>query len=265
MKVAAAQFACTLGDVIANVAKMCDLAAQARQQGAELIVFPEMADTGYAMPVIREKATAWTTGAVPSLRECAKEFSIAMVCGVAERVDDCIFNAQVAIDAHGEIIGRYRKTHLFTGDANDESACFCAGDELATVSLGEFRGGLAICYDLRFPEIFRALTVDHHANLFLHSSAWPFPRLEHYRTLVLARAIENQSYFIASNRVGKDAGVLCCGSSTIIDPYGVVLAAASADREEIIYAEISMEVVRSVREHIQVFAHRRAGLYSAER
>ncbi len=265
MKIAVAQIACALGEVETNIAKMRASATKAREQGAELIVFPEMADTGYSMPIIREKATAWTTGAVPALREMAKELSLAVVSGVSERVDEAIYNTQIVIDASGEILGRYRKAHLFAGGTNDESKCFKPGNELVDVSLGEFRFGLTICYDLRFPEIFRALAVEQQTNVFLVSAAWPFPRLEHFRALAMARAIENQSYLIASNRVGVDDGATCCGSSVIIDPYGVVMAAASADREELIQAEISVDVLNAVRERMKVFAHRRVDLYEKRR
>ena len=98
-------------------------------------------------------------------------------------------------------------------------------------------------------------------NAFVISSAWPFPRVEHLRTLAMARAIENQSYVILSNRVGTDDRVPFCGSSAIIDPYGVVVAAGSTDREELVSAELSAEVIASVRKHMPVFEHRRSDLY----
>src|SRR5216110_3365220 len=94
------------------------------------------------------------------------------------------------------------------------------------------------------------------------SSAWPFPRIEHFRTLALARAIENQSYVIASNRVGKDDDLWFCGSSAIIDPRGVMVASASADREELIQADVSEDLVLSVRSRVESLAHRRQDLYN---
>ncbi len=127
---------------------------------------------------------------------------------------------------------------------------------------GRFRFGFSICYDLRFPEFYRKLATEDEANVFILSSAWPFPRVEHFRILATARAIENQSYVIASNRVGKDDGVPFCGSSAIIDPYGVVVASASADREELLVAEISLENLQSVRDRMPVFTDRRSDLYS---
>jgi predicted amidohydrolase len=109
--------------------------------------------------------------------------------------------------------------------------------------------------------MYRRLVVDQNVDAFIVSSAWPFPRLEHFRTLILARAIENQSYVIASNRVGKDDDLWFCGSSAIIDPRGVVIASASADREELIQADVSKELVLSVRSRVESLAHRREDLY----
>ena len=172
-----------------------------------------------------------------------------------------IYNSQVFIDANGEVAAKYRKIHLFTAAPIEEHKCFAAGGEFTSVAVGGLRFGLSICYDLRFPELYRTLAVEEEVRAFIISSAWPFPRVEHFRTLATARAIENQSYMIAANRVGMDDGVTFCGSSAIIDPYGVVIAAASTDREELIQAEISEEVVNSVRDRMAVFAQRRQDLY----
>jgi len=261
MKIAAAQISCALGEVEANLRKIRDFSAQAREGGAELIVFPEVADTGYSMPIIADSATPWTAGAVPELRKIARDLSIAIICGVSEREGDAIYNSQVFIDASGDIAGSYRKTHLFTGTPVGEDECFLPGGELKSFPFGGLRLGLSICYDLRFPELYRTLAIEQKANVFILSSAWPFPRIEHFRTLVAARAIENQSYMISSNRVGTDEGVTCCGSSAIIDPYGVTLASASTDREEVILAEVSEEVIISVRNKMAVFAQRRPDVY----
>jgi omega-amidase len=159
------------------------------------------------------------------------------------------------------VAGSYRKTHLFAGTPIGEDECFSPGNELKSFPFGGLRLGLSICYDLRFPELYRTLAIEEQANVFILSAAWPFPRLEHFRVLATARAIENQSYMIVSNRVGTDEGVTCCGSSAIIDPYGVILASASTDREELVQAEVSLEVVRSVRDKMAVFEQRRPELY----
>lgn len=261
MKIAAAQIACALGDIDANVRKMHDFASRAKEAGAELIVFPEMADTGYAMSVIQKHATAWTDGAVPQLQEIAKTLGLGIVSGLSERDGESIYNSQVSIDASGQIAAKYRKTHLFSPPPIEEHKCFSPGDELVSFVAGGLRFGLTICYDLRFPEVYRTLACNEEVNVFIISSAWPFPRLEHQRVLATARAIENQSYVILSNRVGKDEGVAFCGNSAIIDAYGVVIAAASADREELIVSEVSEEVIASVRDRMGVFEHRRPDVY----
>jgi omega-amidase len=261
MKIAAAQIACTLGDVAANLAKMRDFCARAKKEGVELIVFPEASDTGYSMPVIREQAKPWSAGAVPALQKMAKELSLTIVAGVAERDGDAVYNAQVFIDASGKLVASYRKTHLFVLAPNDESTCYTPGDKFVSVPADGFNFGLSICYDLRFPEVARALALEHDANVLLVSSAWPLPRVEHLRALSIARAIENQSYLVLANRTGVDAGVTCCGMSAIIDPSGVTLASASADCEELLVADISSETIATVRNWIPVFAHRRTDLY----
>lgn len=271
MKIAAAQISCVLGDFNANVSKIWDFAMRAKKAGAELVVFPEMVDTGYSMPVIEKHAKAWSDGAVRDLRKIAREISIAIVAGISDRDGASIFNAQVFVNAQGEVLAKYRKTHLVTAAPLDERVCLSPGNEFVSCKIdppsrssgvaGKFNVGLSICYDLRFPEMARTLVVGRGANVIVNSSAWPVVRAEHLRILALARAVENQCYVIIANRVGTDDGVTFCGSSVIVDPSGVILATASPDREELIQAEISEEVIADVRNRVTVFAHRRGELY----
>jgi omega-amidase len=261
MKVAAAQISCSLGDSKANLLKVRDFSREARDTGAELIVFPEMTDTGYSMSVIEAHASSWTRGFVPGLQEIAAKLSIAIVCGVSERDGTSIYNSLVFVDQQGQIAAKYRKTHLYAVAPVEEEKCFASGDTFSSFALGNLRFGFSICYDLRFPEMYRKLTIEQNAGAFIVSSAWPFPRIEHFRTLVHARAIENQSYVIASNRVGKDEDLWFCGGSAIIDPRGVAIASASADREELIQADVSQDLVLSVRRRVESLAHRREDLY----
>ena len=261
MKIAVAQISCSLGDPDANLLKVRDFCARAKETDADLIVFPEMIDTGYSMPVIQAHAASWSGGFVPGLQEIARQLSIAIVSGVSERDGASIYNSQVFVDQQGNIIAKYRKTHLFAVAPIEEHKCFSPGDTFASFAFAGLRFGFSICYDLRFPEMYRQLVLEQNANALIVSSAWPFPRVEHFRTLAMARAIENQSYVIASNRVGKDDDLWFCGSSAIIDPRGVAVAAASADREELIQADLSEDLVLSVRSRVESFAHRRQDLY----
>jgi predicted amidohydrolase len=261
VKVAAAQISCSLGDFDANLRKIRDFATRAKKSGAALVVFPEMTDTGYSMPVIQKHARNWKEGAVGGLQKIAKEDSIAVVAGISDCDGDSIFNAQVLVSANGEILAKYRKTHLVTAAPLDERVCLSPGNEFVTCKIDKFTVGLSICYDLRFPEMARTLVVKHGANVIVNSSAWPVVRAEHLQILVLARAVENQSYFIIANRVGTDDGVTFCGGSLIVDPSGKILASASPDREELIHAEISEQVIEEVRDLVHVFEHRRPELY----
>jgi omega-amidase len=261
MKVAVAQISCELGEPGTNLSKVRDFSQRAKEAGAQLIVFPEMTDTGYSMPVIQKHASHWKNGFVCGLQEIARQLSIAIVSGVSERDGSSIYNSQVLVDANGDIVAKYRKTHLYAVAPVEEQTCFAPGDAFASFALGGLCFGFSICYDLRFPEMFRKLVSDQKVGAFIISSAWPFPRVEHFRVLAQARAIENQSYVIASNRVGGDGDLWFCGSSAIIDPRGVVIAAASADREELIHADLSQELVRSVRQRVESLAHRREDLY----
>jgi omega-amidase len=261
MKVAAAQISCSLGDPKANLLKVRDFSRRARDGEVELIVFPEMTDTGYSMSVIQDHASSWDSGFVPGLQEIAANLSIAIVCGVSEKDSASVYNSLVLVDQQGKIAAKYRKTHLYAVAPVEEQKCFASGDTFASFTLGDLRFGFSICYDLRFPEMYRRLVIEQNVGAFVNSSAWPFPRIEHFRTLALARAIENQSYVIASNRVGKDEDLWFCGSSAIVDPRGVAIASASADREELIEADVSQELVLSVRDRVKSLAHRRQDLY----
>ena len=271
MKVATAQISCVLGDRTANLDKVRDFASRAKDSGTELIVFPEMIDTGYSMPAIKQYAAAWEEGAAPELQKIAKQLALGIVCGISDRDGEFIYNAQVFIDASGEIVAKYRKTHLVTAAPLDERSCFSPGNQFVSCKLdplkngfaaaNKFNVGLTICYDLRFPEGCRTLAVEHNVNVFVTSSAWPAVRVEHLKVFARARAIENQCYLILANRVGTDDGVTFCGSSAIIDPTGAIVAGASVDREELLQAEISNAVIDSVRTNMAVFAHRRPELY----
>jgi len=261
MKVAVAQISCSLGDPETNLSKVRDFSQRAKEAGAELVVFPEMTDTGYSMPVIQKHANHWKTGFVASLQQIANELSLAIVSGVSERDGDSIYNSQVLVDAKGNIVTKYRKTHLYAVAPVGEQTCFAPGNTFESFALGNLRFGFSICYDLRFPELYRKLVTEKNVDAYTISSAWPFPRVEHWCVLAQARAIENQSYMIASNRVGKDDELWFCGNSAIIDPRGIVIAAASPDREELIHADVSQELVQSVRRRMQSLGHRRQDLY----
>src|SRR5882762_3321258 len=175
MKIAVAQISCSLGDPEANLSKVHDFSRRAKDVSAELIVFPEMTDTGYSMSVIQKHADEWNSGFVPGLREIASRLSIAIVSGVSERDGSSIYNSQVLVDPKGDVLAKYRKTHLYAVAPVEEQACFAPGDSFASFELGGLHFGFSICYDLRFPEMYRKLVTKHTLDAFLIFSACRFP------------------------------------------------------------------------------------------
>ncbi len=260
MKFAVAQLKCTLGDVPANCAQWVALAEQAKQQGCDAIVFPEMSDTGYEVATIQQHASPWPGLPYNTARETAKRLGMYLLCGMSERDGENIYNTFAVFNRLGELKTKYRKTHLFSPSPVCEHLCVTAGEEFTVVDIDGFKCGLLICYDLRFPELARTLTL-WGAEVLIISSAWQFPRVVHWNTLLAARAIENQAYVIASNRVGTDGPTNFCGSSRIIDPYGVIVASAAEDRSELIIGEVTRETIEWVRGRMPVLQDRRQDLY----
>ena len=148
MKIAVAQISCALGDPEANLSKVREFSRRAKDASAELIVFPEMTDTGYSMPVIQKHASHWKTGFVPGLHEIARELSIAIVSGVSERAGSSIYNSQILADAKCDIVAKYRKAHLYAVEPVEEHTCFAQGDAFASCELGGLQLGFSIWYDL---------------------------------------------------------------------------------------------------------------------
>ncbi len=257
VKIAIGQITCAVGEITANLDKMRAFSGRARDEGAAWIVFPEMSDTGYVMSVVKERAGNWNEGAVRALRAIAREMALGIIAGVSERDPEHIYNSQVAIDAQGEIVAKYRKMHLYAPAPVEEHKVFAAGNEVVSFATGDFRIGLGICYDLRFPELFRKLAIEEKTNVFVLSSAWPSKRPKHLRALAIARAIENQSYFVISNRVGRDGDGVFCGGSAVIDPMGEIVAEAGVENDDVIFAEIARTEIESFRTRMAVFEHRR--------
>jgi len=172
-----------------------------------------------------------------------------------ERRGDNLYNTSILFDPDGEEIAVYSKIHLF-GYGSREPEVLTPGTSPTVVDTSMGRVGMAVCYDLRFPELFRAMT-DLGAELVLVASAWPHPRVQAWSTLLRARALENQVYLIAANGVGPTAsGPTLCGNSSIIDPWGTVIASAG-DEAAIVESVIDMASVGETRSRFRQLADRR--------
>ena len=263
MKVAVAQIACIPGDTSANLSQMTQAVEHASERGAEMIVLPEMADTGYVMADILRTASPWEAGAGPRLCELAARLNISIICGLSRRCDSGVFNTAVMIDRHGSVIDEYRKTHLFSASPVEEHRHLQQGNRLTMAELNGWKIGVLVCYDIRFPEAARTLALAG-AEAIIVPSAFPYPRLRHWEILTASRAIENQIWVITANRCGTDGGLTFCGSSAIIDPFGVRRASASDAGPDFLLGEIDRQTLERTRSGIAVFRDRREELYDVE-
>ncbi len=261
MKISTAQISVVPGDVKGNTDIMLTYVGQAKGRGADVIVFPKMADTGYDLPLVVKTAQDWNKGTVPSLKKAAAEHRINIVAGVSERVSEGVYNTNVIINREGEVIGAYRKTHLCTNNPPLEHHFLQAGNKLEIFGLEDTQCGFMTCYDIRFPEIARTLTIKGAKILFI-TSAFSMSRIQHWEILLAARAIENQVFVVACNRIGTDAGMTFCGASTIIDPYGTIVSIGSAIHEGLITGEINLDMINALRSQYKVLEDRRPALYS---
>jgi predicted amidohydrolase len=208
---------------------------EAARKNANMICLPELFITGFDYDYI-EKISETFAEKVPSiLGEKAKEAEAYIIAGsIPERRRDGIYNTSIFFNPRGEVIGKYSKIHLFP--LMKEEKYFTAGRDIPVFSTEFGRVGIMICYDLRFPELARKLTLKGAEVIFLPSQ-FPYPRLDHWRILLQARAIENQIYIVAVNRVGSYGTDTFFGRTSIIDPWGETIS-SSGDEERIVTAEI---------------------------
>lgn len=259
MKVALIQMDIALGDVAANRAKAMAMLAEGVGRGAELLVLPEMWTTGYALEEIHNLAEPPGGPTLAMLRGFARERGVAVVAGsLAESGGGRVYNTAYAIGPDGEVAARYRKIHLIGLMAEDRY--LSPGEARCTFDLGFGPAGLIICYDLRFTELPRALALEGCRTLFVPAE-WPASRGRHWTALNIARAIENQMFVIAVNRVGRDAANLFCGHSLIVDPWGEVVAEGTGEAEEVIVADVDFAAVEEIRKRMPVFNDRRPECY----
>ncbi|MBO0800907.1 MAG: carbon-nitrogen family hydrolase, partial [Blastocatellia bacterium] len=211
----------------ATHARVSALLAKTKPQPGTLVVLPEMFATGFSMNVagIDDSETRETQD---FLARTAAEYRIYLLGGlVAKHPNGRGINQSVVYAPDGGELARYAKIHPFT--LGGESDNYAAGEGLCLFDLEEFRVAMFICYDLRFPEIFRE-AVRRGANLYTVIASWPVAREDHWVTLLRARAIENQAYVIGVNRFGSDPKFFHPGHSLIVHPSGKVLA--EGEREE---------------------------------
>jgi len=252
---ASVQFNIGMGQVDANLGKALAGLRRAREKDARLAVLPEMWSTGYDYKRLASLAEE-TPRVLDALRQLSVELEMVIVGSLPEKEGGTIYNTAWVVD-RGSIAGSYRKLHLFSTMGEDRFLGAGAGTLVVPTSVG--RLGVAICYDLRFPELFRKLALEG-AEILCLPAEWPKPRQEHWRTLLRARAIENQLFVAAANCCGLQGKLDFFGMSLLISPRGEILAEAGETETELT-ALFDFEEMATYRFQIPCFRDRRPEIY----
>ena len=255
MKVAAVQLKCS-PEQSDNFSRAASIVHSASQQGAELVVLPELFASLGRTSHMREVAEPLDGPTLAWAQSAAQANNCALIAGsFIERDGDALFNTSVAVGADGSLLGRYRKIHLFDvdieGARSKESDTFSSGTDPVVVDINGLRVGLTICYDLRFPELFRA-EADQSADIIVVPAAFTEATgRDHWELLLRARAVENQTMIIAAAQWGTSpVGIDRYGHSLIIDAWGRVLADAGPDNDTVVVAEFDAELQADIRKRM---------------
>ena len=248
-----------------NVARAVELTRRAADKGASVVALPETFDYRGDKGDLKEVAETLPGSALTPLMVVAKERQIWILAGSVHESDPAggmPFNTSVLISPRGDLAATYRKTHLFDiaiGDRSvTESAKYQPGSEVVCVDAAGTRIGLTICYDMRFPELYRLLA-DAGADVVFIPSSFTAPTGEaHWEVLLRARAIENQCFVVAPGQAGIGAGgIATYGNSMIVDPWGRILARAGDEEEAVISAVLDFQEMEDIRRRLPALHNRK--------
>lgn len=257
MKIACIQMDIAFGEPDVNFEQVEAYLKEAAANGAETIVLPEMWNTGYALTEL-EKLADGTGRTLTFLQGFAKEHGVNIVGGsVSTKKQEGFYNTMYVVDKTGKLLSEYDKAHRF--GLMDEHIHLEEGEGLGTFELEGTTCGGVICYDIRFPEWIRAQALNGAKVIFVPAE-WPEARIDHWKVLLQARAIENQCFIVAVNRAGSDPKNEFGGHSMVIAPWGEIRL-DMAKQQGIGYTDIDLTEVENVRQRIPVFADRRENLY----
>lgn len=253
---ASIQYNISIGYVDANLDKAAAALRRVADQGAQLAVLPEMWSTGYDYRNFTALAEE-TPRVLEFTCNLCRELQMVTVGSLPELEDGKIYNTAYVID-RGEIVATYRKLHLFSRMYEDRY--LGAGNHALVVDTSVGRLGVAICYDLRFTELFRKLALEG-AEIICLPAEWPKPRQDHWKTLMKARAIENQLFMIGANCCGVQGKLDFVGLSQIVSPLGTVLQMATESEDAELVATLDFAEMEQYRNEIRILADRRADIY----
>jgi len=257
LSIALAQADFVFGKPEKNFQKASQMINDAAEKGADIVLLPELWSSGFDLVNCREYASSIDEGWFSSMQSAAREHKIALGCSLIEEDHGEFFNTFVFYDSSGTLLGTYRKIHLF--QMLGEQDHFQSGTELSSFDFNSVKIGLATCYDLRFPELFRAYAVEG-VGLMLIVAEWPAKRVNHWNLLLQARAIENQFFVGAVNKVGESKGTRLGGSSAVVNPMGEYLV-QGGEKESLLIAEINLKEVDKIRRWMPVLKDRKPDLY----
>jgi len=255
--VSLAQIHIKVGQVDQNVARATDFISQASGLASSLILLPELWSSGYDLANARRYAQA-APEIVNELVRLAKKHLTCLGGSILMASEAGIFNTFTWIDPALENPIFYQKTHLFR--LMQEEQWLKPGESLQTVQTALGLAGLAVCYDLRFPELFRRYAVGGSVG-YLLSAEWPIRRINHWKVLLQARAIENQSFMLAANCVGQSGNDQFGGSSAVVSSWGEVLIEGDQANEALLTTNIDTGQIIQARQFMPVFQDRRPELY----
>jgi len=250
------QFDIMRGEVDANIRRVLRGISRLSDQGADLAVLPEMFSSSFDYPALSEHARK-TPEIIELLSKAATAKSLAIAGSLPEADAGAIYNTLYIIGKDGDIAGKYRKAHLFSMIGEDKN--LEAGTSAVVCETGSRRFGLMICYDLRFPEICRTLALKG-AEVVIVSAQWPAARIDHWDTLLRARAIENQLFVVAANRYGQEGNLIYPGHSQMISPQGEVIA-MSASPESATTARLDLTEIQKFRKQFDCLSERAPSIY----
>lgn len=258
IRVCSAQFTSSWEDPEKSLVRAELFIRHAADCGAKLICFPEQFATGWD-PKSQKNIQNRDGRIITALQRYAKDYEIAILGSFRERSGQFPKNTALAIGNDGRILVSYAKIHLFSPSHEDNM--FIPGTELGIFSLGSLTCGIAICYDLRFPALFRIYAHKGVQAVFV-PSAWPQSRIRHWELFVTARAAENQMYVVGVNTTGKTPVDTYSGASITVDPHGVVISRAN-EAEQLLFSDIDPGVVERTRNAFPVERDCRDSLYHA--
>ena len=263
---------CQMGvvaDKQANMAKASHMIAEAVAGGSRLVILPEMFNCPYQSELFPQYAETVAGGpTVSMLAECAAKHGIILVGGSIPEKDEAgnIYNTSFIFDERGHLIGHHRKVHLFDvnikgGTVFQESKTLTAGNSITLVKTSLGNLGVAICYDVRFPELARTMVLEGAEILIYPAAFGPVTGPAHWELLLRARAVDNQVYVIgAAPALNAAAEYKAYGHSLIVDPWSRILAVAGVE-ETVVTGKIDLRIVGKVREELPLLQHRKPAIY----